>query len=405
MTKIKWVMMLALLPARSALHAQEELPTITLAERTVKASITANGVLEAPEQARVAFSVPGEIVELDLEEGHKVELDQVIARLDSEVIDVQMKQVQATVETAQAELARIQAGARPQEVSQAKAGEKKVEAAVAEAESDLKRWEALHAKKSATFKDLEVARTRHSMALQDLENARQRVALLEAGAREEDIEVSRRRLAESRLQLNLLEVRKKKTILKAPIAGVVVRKFMHEGEIADAGTPLLHLVNLARLEAEINVEETFVASIAVGSPGEVLVDALPGQVFPGKVSRIAGMSSEELKLSLLKEEEDVKRFRVTVPLQDPEGRLRAGMSVQGRFTLERKGFFVPEEAVRLKAGTNYVQMVQGTRLIERSVDLGLRQGGQVEISGGVVGGEQLKLWQSPAPGVSLPEGF
>lgn len=396
---------LFILALTSTAIAQDELPTVTLEETTVKTRITANGVLEAPEQARVAFSVPGEIVELDLEEGDAVKAGQVIARLDSELIDVQMKQVQATVDTAQAELARIRSGARPQEVNQAKAVEKKVAAAAAEAESDLKRWEGLYAKKSATLKDLETARTRQSMALQDVERARQSLALIEAGAREEEIEVARRRLEEARVQLAVLEVRKKKTVLASPLAGVVVRKFMHEGEIADAGTPLLHLVNLARLEAEINVEETFVASIAVGGPGEVLVDALPGEVFPGKVSRIAGMSSEELKLSLLKEEEDVKRFRVTVPLQDTQGRLRAGMSVQGRFALERKGFFVPEEAIRLKAGTNYVQLVQGSRILERSVDIGLRQGGLVEISGGMVGGEKLKLWQPPPPSVPLPEGY
>ena len=375
------------------LCAQDVGQTVRVQEKVVKGHFSSNGVLVAPNQVQLSSSILGKIVEMNVEEDSRVEQGQLIARLDSELIDVQMEKVATIVASAQARLDRAGAGARPQEINQAQAGLTRAEAALLEATTDLKRYDLLFRKKSATLKELEAYRTRYRFAVQDVNTAREQLALLEAGAREEDVEIARRGMAEAQIEELILRTQKKKTIIESPISGVVVHKLMHKGEVASPGHPLIQIVDTSILDAEINVEETYIDSLSVGYPGEVLVDAVPGEIFPGKITAISFVSSEQLKLSLLKEEEDIKRFRVKIRLENSQGRLRAGMSVKGRFAVERKGLFVEREAVRYKGGVNVVQILRGSRVIEKSVELGFSEGPLVQIVDGVMGGENLQLWQ------------
>lgn len=104
------------------------------------------------------------------------------------------------------------------------------------------------------------------------------------------------------------------------------------------------------------------------------------------------MSSEQLKISLLKEEEDVKRFRVRVRLENPGHRFRAGMSVQGRFTVDRKGIFVPRDAVSFRAGRHCVRVESEDGITERTVDVGIRREDLIQVAAGVEIGDRLHLW-------------
>jgi RND family efflux transporter MFP subunit len=366
-------------------------PTVTVQERELTVSTLANGIIESPVQANVAPVVSGEIVDLKWEEGDTIKKGEVVARLDSSTIDAELDLVKAGIQVAVATLARVKGGARPQEINEAKAMAHKAKAALDERQQDLDRFQQLYQNKAASLRELENVQAMFKMAKEEHERALQAVSLAEAGARTDDIEVARMKLEEARASLKGLETKKSKTIIVSPVNGVVVRKVAYQGEVALPGQPLLHLVSLDRLQAVLNVEETYIDSIHPGSSAEVTVDALPGEILVGKVSYISAMSSEQLKLSLLKEEEDVKRFHVKVDLVGHKGRLRAGMSVKGKFAITRKGLFVPRNAISLKAGLNMVRVATGSRVTERSVRTGLKEGNLVQILDGLSGGENLLI--------------
>lgn len=373
--------------------------TVDVTEREVTLTCTSNGVIEAPTQAKVAPVVSGEIVFLELEEGDAVKAGQTIAKLDTAALDAEMEAVQASIKVAEANLARTKGGARPQESAEAHAVVQRAKAALDERQQDLDRYQKLYDKQAASLKELQAIQAQFKMAQQEHERALQREALIGEGARSDDVEIARRKLDEAKTQLKGLQTRRDKTVIKAPIDGVVVKKLAHRGEVAMPGQPLVHLVSLTRLDAVLNVEETYIDGIQVGDTGEVAVDAIPGKTFPGKVTFISPVSSEQLKLSLLKEEEDTKRFHVKIRIEAGPSRLRAGMSVKGRFTIGRRGIFVPREAVFMKAGLNFVKLDQGSRVIEKTVRTGVRQGPLIQITDGLIGGEKLVVTTGDAGGL------
>lgn len=363
--------------------------TMDVVEKEVALTCTANGVIEAPLQAKVAPVVSGEIVELKLEEGDAVKAGDLIARLDTAALDAEMDAIQATIQVAEANLARTKGGARPQETAEARAAVAKAKAALDERVQELDRYQKLFDKQAASLKELQAMQAQHKMAQQDVERMEQRVKLLEEGARSDDVAIAQRKLDEAKSQLKGLQTRRDKHVIKSPIAGTVTKKYAYQGEVALPGQPLVHIVSLANLDAVLNVEETYIDGINTGDAAEVSVDAIPGKTFPGKVLFISPVSSEQLKLSLLKEEEDTKRFHVKIRVDPGQARLRAGMSVKGKFTIGRRGIFVPRDAVSLKAGLNVVKIQTGSRVVERSVRTGVRQGPLIQITEGLSGGEKL----------------
>ena len=373
--------------------------TVDVTEKEMALTCSANGVIEAPTQAKVAPTIPGEIVFLKLEEGDTVKEGEVIAKLDVAAIDAEVEAVEATIKVAEANLARIRGGARPQESAEAQAVVEKAKAALMERKQDLDRYQKLFDSQSATLKELEAVQAQYKMAQQEVERAQQRLGLIDAGARSDDVDIARRKLDEARSQLKGLQTRRDKTLIKAPITGTVVKKLAYRGEVAMPGVPLVHLVSLEHLDAVLNVEETYIDGIQVGDAAEVSVDAIPGKNFNGKVLFISPVSSEQLKLSLLKEEEDTKRFHVKIRVEAGGARLRAGMSVKGKFTISRKGFFVPREAVGMKAGLNFVRVQTGSRVTEKSVRTGVRQGDMIQVTEGLTGGEKLVVTTSSSGGM------
>jgi multidrug resistance efflux pump len=388
MNRAMLVLPLLLLTA-SRLSATSPTGIVDVTEREVTLTCTSTGSIEAPTQAKVATVVSGEIVHLKLEEGDSVKAGEIIAKLDTAALDAEVEAVQASIQVADANLARIRGGARPQEMADARAVVARAKAALDERQQELDRYQQLYDRQSATLKELQAMQAQFKMAQQEHERALQREALVGEGARSDDIDIARRKLDEARSQLKGLQTRRDKTVIKAPIDGIVVKKLAYLGEVALPGQPLVHLVSLARLDAVLNVEETYIDGIQVGDTGEVSVDAIPGKTFPGKVTFISPVSSEQLKMSLLKEEEDTKRFHVKIRVEAGAARLRAGMSVKGKFTIGRKGIFVPREAVGMKAGLNFVKLQSGSRVVEKTVRTGVRQGPLIQITDGLIGGEKL----------------
>jgi HlyD family secretion protein len=303
------------------LERRAPLAAADVTEKELTFTCSANGVIEAPLQAKVAPVVSGEIVELKLVEGDTVKAGDIIVRLDSAALDAERDAIQATIRTAEAGLARMRGGARPQETAEAQAEVEKARAHLDERRQDLDRYQKLFDRQAASLKELQTIQAQFKMAGYDVERVQQRQRLLEEGARSDDVEISRRKLDEARSQLKVLQTRREKTLIKAPMAGTVVKKLAYQGEIALPGRPLVHLVSLEHLDAVFNVEETYIDGIEVGDSAEITVDAMPGKTFAGKVLFISPVSSEQLKVSLLKEEDDTKRFHVKIRVDPGQARL------------------------------------------------------------------------------------
>jgi len=148
-----------------------------------------------------------------------------------------------------------------------------------------------------------------------------------------DVAVARVQQAEAALAQAKLNL--EYAVVKAPAAGVVSRKTVEVGQVVQPGQPLLALVNMENVWVTANFKETQLGDMRVGQRVTVKVDALGGKSFDGHIQSIAAATGA--RFSLLPPENAtgnyvkvVQRVPVKIVLdagQDPEHRLRPGMSV------------------------------------------------------------------------------
>jgi len=187
----------------------------------------------------------------------------------------------------------------------------------------------------------------------------------------------------ARLQLSYTEIR-------SPIAGVVIdrRGIVRIGNtvtpvggvIESADSALFAVADFDSLVVNVQVPETQMSRLAAGQPARVRVDAVPGRDFAGHISLITPGVDDE-----------TATFPVKLELEDPEGLLRPGMFARVDIVYERKpdALQIPRSALLDGDGPPRVFVATDGTAQERIVELGLSNGGYVEVLSGVDPGDQV----------------
>jgi HlyD family secretion protein len=157
------------------------------------------------------------------------------------------------------------------------------------------------------------------------------LAVAQATATPQEIAQATANVQVAAASVTLFDAQLQKFALDAPLAGVVTRKLAHTGEVSKPGQPLLVISDLSQLTLKVYVAEAQVGRIAVGQRVAVSVDAYPGVVFAGTVSRIA--SQAEFTPSNVQTKDDRSKlvFAVKIALSNADGRLKAGMPADAVF--------------------------------------------------------------------------
>ncbi len=174
-----------------------------------------------------------------------------------------------------------------------------------------------------------------------------------------------------------------KTVLHAPITGVVTKMDAKAGEIVTAGTQLVSVIG-SSLQVEANVSEVNVGRVKVGDAVSIILDAFPDKVFEGKVSYID--PAETLV-------DGVATYKVTVTfVAAPTEEVRNGLTANLKISTAKKTDVVkvPAYAIKKKSDTSYVLIKTNDGEEEREVVVGLKgKDGFVEIVSGLLGTEIL----------------
>lgn len=155
--------------------------------------------------------------------------------------------------------------------------------------------------------------------------AQARLELVQAGPSTEQIELARSGVRQAEAALQALAVLRDKYTLKSPIDGKVLERSAHQGEIAQAGQPLLTLGNLDLVELKIYVAEPDMGKLYLGQDVQISVDSHPGQVFIGQVSWIADKAEFTPRNVQTQDERLNTVFAVEVSIPNADQRLKLGM--------------------------------------------------------------------------------
>jgi HlyD family secretion protein len=214
-----------------------------------------------------------------------------------------------------------------------------------------------------------------AVAEANLEKARERVEILEQGPDPDQVEAAQARVDAARARANQAN-------LDAPFAGTVMAVNYSLGDSVTPGQPAVVLADLSQLHVETSIDELDVASVEIGQPATITLDALPQVRLDGEVEEIDLIPSS---LSSTTE------YPLRVALVSVDDQARVGMTVTVNVLVAdvEDTLVVPNWALRFDAETGdvYVNVEQDGGIERRAVELGLRNESISQITNGLQEGD------------------
>lgn len=380
--------------------------TVPVDAKALTVRITASGIVEPVQTVNLSPKASGILEELYVEQGDRVSQGQLIAQMESQDINAQLRQREAAVAEAQAQLTDVRQGAEPEAIAQAEAALNAAQAQIQDAEARLALAETELDRNRMLEAAGAVAANEMDSLTQTMRSAEATLATAQFQAREaqerlndllndpdpEDLELAEARLAQAQAQLAATTVSFNDTQIRAPFTGTITQKFATEGAFvtpttsasdASSATSTAIVALASELEVMAEVPEADIAQIYPGQTVEIIADAFPDQVFEGKVRLIAPEAIERQNVTL---------FQVRIDLLTGQSVLLSNMNVTVAFIGEQlaNALVVPTIAVLTQDGESGV-LVPGDRdrILFRPITLGSQVGEQIQILTGVEEGERV----------------
>ena len=258
--------------------------------QNIQAKVSANGKVQAVTKADISANLIGQVTRLAVKEGDKVTKGQFLLEIDPRSAQASTNALQAAMQAAKSDLASATAN-------------------LAQAKSDFER--------------AKVNREAGIIATADFERAR--TAFETARAAEESF---RLRMEQARSTMAQASVGLGYATLRAPMDGVVTARRIELGETAvpgiqnQAGTVLVTVSDMSKVEAEMEVDEASIPTVKLGQKAQVRIDAYPNQTYDGEVTEVGG--SPILKASA----NEAIKFKVKVWIKNPPLTIKPGLSAQ-----------------------------------------------------------------------------
>lgn len=353
-------MLFASRPVAAPDSTQARLPTISVsqAERAaMKDQLLVTGSFIAREEVLVSPEIDGlAIVDIRAEEGDRVEAGQILARLNDEMLRVQLAQNAAQIARADAAIDNARA-----QIAEADANREQASAA-------LERAKSLRGSGTITTDVFE-----QRIATAKVSEARANAARQSLGLAEADRALVEKQRAEIQLRLARCDIR-------APVAGIISRRTAKVGQVASGiatSEPLFPLVARGDIDLEADIPEASFARLKVGQP--VTIDVLGhDDAITGFVRLIAPEMNRSTRLG---------RVRIAIPANSPVALGAFGRGIV--LIAERNALVVPLSAVSFGGEDASVQVVSEGVVGTRRVETGMRSGGRIEITSGIGDGEAV----------------
>ncbi|MBI2876484.1 MAG: efflux RND transporter periplasmic adaptor subunit [Candidatus Tectomicrobia bacterium] len=389
-------------PAASRSSASAAIPVTTapVQVRSVRRTLDFVGTFYANNEVTVSSEIEGQVIRVAFDLGDRVAAGSLLAWLDARESDLKLRRALSELQRDLAQLglsldgsghrpgpvggAAPERGEGPLRASETLPGNHpedalniervstvlRARATLDDAASNLQRVKSLYESRVVSQQEYDAVLTRFTLAQANLQAAQEEVRSLIAS-----VKAKREVVALAQKELSDTEIR-------SPLEGYVFQRHLSSGEHVKVGAPLFTLVDADPIKLRGEVPERFAAELKIGQWVEATVESFAGEVFSGELRRISPASNRESRSVLIE-----------ALLSNRDGRLKPGFFAKGAIVARTadQALMVPADSLVAFAGVTKLFVIGGGRAQERLVQLGVRQGEEVEILRGVKAGEQVAI--------------
>ncbi|AFY29150.1 efflux RND transporter periplasmic adaptor subunit [Cyanobium gracile] len=376
---------------QAALLAQ----TAVVERSNVVLQVTASGSIRPTTPVNISPKQPGRVTALFVDQGDRVSAGQVLARMDDSNLRGTLQSALGTLVAAEANLQKLRAGNRPQEIEAARRNLEAAEADQIAVRSTFLSNQQLYRSGAIARVSFDASRSAFLASEARVRSLRAQLNLASAGSRAEDITTAAAQVLQARGGLASIQAQVNDTVIRAPFAGVVSQKYADVGAFVtpttsasatSSATSSSILALASELEAVANVAEVDVGAIRPGQPVDLQVDAFPRQVFRGTVRLVAPEAVVE---------QNVTSFQVRIALAaDARSQLRSGMNLTANVRVGRRSdaLLIPTPAiVSERDGTGVMRPGDNGEPSFQPVQVGVTIGNRTEVLRGLKAGDRVYL--------------
>ena len=309
---VLWLIVSILLSKR-----EKPIPVTTekAVRKTILQTVSATGKVQPETEVKISPEVAGEIIELPVADGMGIKKGDLLVKIKPDSYKALLEQQEAAI-------------------SAAKATNLQQKASMLKTEQDLKRADDMYAKKTISIQEFNAAQAAADVAKNTYESSLHEIERAQAGS------------SQARDQLS-------KTTVYSPINGTVTilnsklgERIVATGQFA--GTEVMRVADLSRMQAVIDVNENDVPNVKIGDKANVKIDAYGDRKFKGTVAQIGNTA----KTTGTGTQEEVTNFEVKINLEREDVLLRPGLSCTADIetNMVKDAVAVPMQAVTIRTG-------------------------------------------------------
>jgi HlyD family secretion protein len=336
-------------------------------------TLPTNGKAEPIEWQAAHATVAGLVSRVPVREGQPVAQGTVLAEITDPARAGDIEEAQAHVAEARANLAALEEGGKPAEITE-------IDNSLARARFDLDKARKDHAvlerlleKQAATAFEVQTAADKvRAFELEILGLEKRRASLVG----KPEVQAARARLQDSQAALDLAQKRAAQSIVRAPIAGEVYGLAVRPGTYVSAGDLVANVGRLDRLRVRVYVDEPLLGRVAPGEPVTITWEALPGKQWHGAVDRmpttIQTLGARQVG-------------KVVCTIENPGRELipDANVDAEIRTAEVENALVIPKQALHHDASGDYVFRLRGDTIERRSVQTGNSTVTLVQVTAGL----------------------
>jgi HlyD family secretion protein len=333
------VIVLAALVGLSVRSSQNKMVSVTTSKAVhedLSSVVTGSGEIKAKTYVNIGAQGFGKITKLYVKEGDTVKKGQKLAQLENVQSSADVNAQRAGIETAQTDLDAANAA-----IDTSIADIARGKADLEQKTLDYKRAQDLYKSELISKSDFDAKKAAYDVSAATLKESEAKLAQMKAQKAS-----SSGRVSQANATLHKLTDILGKTEYIAPFDGIVTNLPVREGETVvvgiqnSPGSTLMTLADMSVVTAEVRVDETDIVNVHLGESSDVTIDALPDQVFKGRVTEIGDQalvrSSGVATSQTTAGTQEAKDFKVVVTVDNPPQNLRPGFSTTAKITTASK---------------------------------------------------------------------